>query len=636
VTLHRRPGRPTSMLTQTRTLFLFLVVGIAVLLVKAQRPANQNPASYKVGEVSGDILGSISPDGRFLSYMDTMEGKTDDEVFVLDFQTAERRRLTNAGPDGEAGDSRISGDGRQVAYGWITYPDRSQELRIIGVDGSGDRVVYRSQDARMLSPVDWSADGKHILVTLWLRDTDTSRIALVSVADGTVRVLRTFNGPPPRGRMSLSPDARYIAYDSLPQEGSPLRYIVVILALPAEPDDAQNDPQEVPLVDQPGVDQLLGWMPDGNGILLSSNRRGTTDAFLMPVVDGRPQGSPAMVRADVGPIAGLGVGFSQNGSYYYGVSAWVNDVYLTTLDPSSGKLQKPTKLVSHVGPNTSVDWSPDGQHLAYVSRRAPVGVDEDGFGLGIRSAKTGMERQLQVQMGGLHQVEPHWSRDGRFLLLHGRDLRLREGLYRIDAQTGDTTPILQPECPLTGCLDYPAWPSDRNAIFLRRGGTGIVARDLETGQEEVLYRPIRSEEVSRLALSPDGRHLAFVSLAGDSEMMAVKIMPASGGEARAILKLRALVQAHWWPRPVFALGWTPDSRHIIYAPGAPGKRRVELWRIAAEGGEPQNLGLAIDGVLPGGLSIHPDGRRIAFTAGREPYLEIRVIENVLPPLRAIK
>ena len=112
--------------------------------------------------------------------------------------------------------------------------------------------------------------------------------------------------------------------------------------------------------------------------------------------------------------------------------------------------------------------------------------------------------------------------------------------------------------------------------------------------------------------------------------------PASGGEPRAVLKLPARVQAHWWPRPVFALGWTPDSRHIIYAPGAPGKRRVELWRIAAEGGGAQNLGLAIDGVLPGGLSIHPDGRRIAFTAGREPYLEIRVMENVLPPLRAIK
>jgi len=623
------------MFTRMGMLFVLLAVGFAVLFVKTQKPANQNLGSFKVGEVSGDILGSISPDGRFLSYMDKVEGKTEDEVFVLDFKTGERRRLTDAGPAGEAGDSRISGDGQQVAYGWITYPDRSQELRIIGVDGSGARVVYRSQDARMLSPEDWSADGKHILVTLWLRDTDTSRIALVSVADGTVRVLRTFNGPPPPGRMSLSPDARYIAYDSLPQEGSPLRHIV-ILALPTEPDDAQNDPREVPLLDQPGVDQLLGWMPDGSGILFSSNRRGTTDAWLMPVFGGKPQGSPTMIRADVGPIAGLGLEFSRNGSYYYGVSAWVNDVYLTILDPSSGKLQKPTKPVSHVGPNTSVDWSPDGQYLVYVSRRGPVGVDEDGYGLGIRSAETGMERQLQVQMGGLHQVEPHWSRDGRFLLVHGRDLRLREGLYRIDAQTGATTPIFQPECLLTGCLDFPAWASDRNAIFLRRGGTGIVARDLETGQEQVLYRPIRAEGVSRLALSPDGRHLAFVSLDGDSAMMAVKIMPASGGEPRAILKLPARDQAHWWPRPVFALGWTPDSRHIIYAPGTPGTRRVELWRIAADGGEAQNLGLAIDGVLPGGLSIHPDGRRIAFTAGREPYLEIWVMENFVPPLKATK
>jgi Tol biopolymer transport system component len=82
--------------------------------------------------------------------------------------------------------------------------------------------------------------------------------------------------------------------------------------------------------------------------------------------------------------------------------------------------------------------------------------------------------------------------------------------------------------------------------------------------------------------------------------------------------------------------WTPDSRHIIYARTVQGeKRKFELWRISAEGGEPQNLGLVMEGLEPYGLSVHPDGKRIAFTAGtgRE---EVWVLKDFLPVRRTAR
>jgi Tol biopolymer transport system component len=61
---------------------------------------------------------------------------------------------------------------------------------------------------------------------------------------------------------------------------------------------------------------------------------------------------------------------------------------------------------------------------------------------------------------------------------------------------------------------------------------------------------------------------------------------------------------------------------------------LQLWRVPAEGGEPERLGVTLEGLFPYGLSISPDGRRIAFTAGSLSgvYDPIWALENFLPPL----
>ncbi len=328
------------------------------------------------------------------------------------------------------------------------------------------------------------------------------------------------------------------------------------------------------------------------------------------------------------------MGFTRNGSYYYGVSSWLNDVYIATFDPTTGKLQNPEKLVRHVGPDTSVEWSPDGQYLAYA---LGYGHEPDLFVLGVRSVETGKERLLQLNSlvrFGSHSFELHWSSDGRGLLALGRDKDYMDpridsqGLYRIDAETGTVTPIMQAKniCP-PDCVEWPVWSPDGTVIFVRwnRGFRSIVARELESGREKELYRAASSMRVSRLAVSPDGQRVAFVNNSRAGKTI-LKVVSTSGGEAQELLTL-----------PTFAgelpLAWTPDSRHIIYAVNTNGEKRgFELWRIPFDGGEPQNLGLSMEGLLPYGLSVHPDGRRIAFTAGTPVRWEVWVIENFVPAL----
>jgi Tol biopolymer transport system component len=95
----------------------------------------------------------------------------------------------------------------------------------------------------------------------------------------------------------------------------------------------------------------------------------------MQMADGKHRGAPKLVKPDIRSFQ-HGLGFTRDGSYYYAVSAWVNDVYLATLDPAAGKIRSAKKLVRHVGFYTSVEWSPDGKYLAHVSGTGLLDVSD--------------------------------------------------------------------------------------------------------------------------------------------------------------------------------------------------------------------------------------------------------------------
>ena len=103
------------------------------------------------------------------------------------------------------------------------------------------------------------------------------------------------------------------------------------------------------------------------------------------------------------------------------------------------------------------------------------------------------------------------------------------------------------------------------------------------------------------------------------------IMPVAGGEPREFHRLQDTEE--FVPDAVGSgLAWTADGRYVlfgVYRPDQP--EPMELWRVPAEGGEPQKL-LEMDGVKD--ISVHPDGRRIAFTGGSV-QMEVWAMENFL-------
>ena len=577
---------------------------------------------HRVAEV---FPGAISSDGRFLSYTDWSTG----DLAVLVRETGESRRLTRKGtlevPGFADAVHAISPDGRYVAFAW--YGSSSCDLRIVDVDASEPRILYRDDEITDIVPKDWSEDGRHVLA-VFMTKSGTHQMALVSVGDGSARVLKSFDGTGGPGAgdiMAFSPDGRFVVYDSRSNAESPNRDIHVLSV------DGSRDSV---LVEHAANDYVLGWAPDGSWVLFASDRAGTLDAWGIRVEDGRPRGLPERLRSDIPPTQwGM---FTRDGSYYYERIVWANDVYLTTIDPETGNARRPDELISHVGFMTSAEWSRDGRYLASVSG---FGRYPDPFVLGIHSVETGEAVRFRLAMAriGGHLFRPQWSPDGRALLGMGR-----QGVQRIDADTGKVTLLVgTPEGCVGICVEWPVWASDGRVMFTRFDEgvpRRIVARDLDTGLEEELYGVNPSSFVSQLAVSPDGRRLAFVQAEvpdGTSALQVIETAPSS--EPRELIALPPPQGTVPWFDPRFGVirgpAWSPDGGHVLFTTAEVTSQGsgFKLWRIPSDGGEPESLGLAMEGLQALGLSVHPDGRRIAITAGTPQRQETWVMEDLPAP-----
>ena len=563
------------------------------------------------------VVGSVSPDGRYLSYTDQTTG----DLALRDLATGTTRRLTNEGSSTERG-SAISPDGKEVVYDWFNK-DGSPDLRIMRLDGSAPRILYSAKGVLDLGACDWSPDGKYILTSIF-RPPSSFQIALISVADSSMRVLKTLDWFPTRGK--FSPDGRYIAYDLAQQQDSGNRDIFLLAA---------DGSREIRVVEHPADDQLLGWTPDGNRILFASDRSGSMSAWAIRVVDGKPQGSAELVKPDIGQV--LPIGFTRSGSFYYGLVIGTSDIYTAEFDPATGKvLTQPQNATQRfVGSNSSPAWSPDGQYLAYISHNRHWLASQRPEVVSIRSLKTGAQRDLPPKLPFLWGPL-RWSPDGRSILVLGKDWSVQHGLFRVDAQTGQVTPILwwgDAE------ISNPAWfPDGQRLLYSSRHDESdtttdtILIRELDTRRETELLRSAPGSRIDDIALSPDGRQVALTLLDRETRSSVLKVSPVDGGDASELVRAKE-------PETIVgdSLSWSSDSRHIVFGRkrAASQESKTELLTISPRGGEPHALGLAMDFVRD--VSFHPDGRHIAFAAseGRD-KIEVWVMENFLPTLKAAK
>jgi len=175
-------------------------------------------------------------------------------------------------------------------------------------------------------------------------------------------------------------------------------------------------------------------------------------------------------------------------------------------------------------------------------------------------------------------------------------------------------------------------PDSKRLYYLSGKDGSVHELDLASGTDRVVVSGGPEITVGRtqaISLSPDGRTLAVSRVDAATKSQAVVLVPLAGGEPRELLRGTESQQ-------LTPATWMLDGRAVLVTkllrPNAPPK---ELWLVPTDGTAPRKLDfdanrLSVD--IHGRVSIHPDGKRIAFVVGALKK-EVWVFENLLSALK---
>ena len=632
--------------------------------------------------------GTLSRDGRFFSYSSNRPGQGD--IIIHEIATGADRKVTNQSvAPGTAEESVISPDGKRIAYIWSGKGEKGYSVQIANLTGDQNpRQLYSSSpDVYNVFLQDWSPDGQWLAIEIHHLDA-TVQIGLLPVSGGSPRILKSVEWSANSSEKAMygtyfSRDGKYLAYDLAKSNASEERNVYVI---------AVDGSREIPVVEQPGSNEVVGWSPDGKWILFKSDRSGTFDLWAIASTDGKPQGRPQRLRANVG-ASFHPIGWAPSGALYYRTSSsgsGTSKVQLASLDFATGKFLS-TPIFPNRGyqENTSQPkWSPDNNRLAYRSEmRDESGNDE----LIIRTADTGAVRELRPKQLRSIISTGAWEPNGRSLLISGMDFQNRSGIFRVDAETGDAAVLIldQPDTR----LNFGAWMPDGLSFWARSLGgvnrvnpqtgeissllpegpqeflglspngetvyyrrpygvtkkdpaspfagraaeTAILARDLATGNEKELGR---QPPLGTIRFSPDTQFFTATSTDAASNSRILLLISTSGGPTRELLRVPAGVKPEDLSntrlgQSIDVVWWAPDSRSLVLRKNFNNsKQDDELQLISLEG---QELGKVPVPRGLGDISLSPDHRYAVYTT-TEPAppatTEVSVLENFLPKTTA--
>ncbi len=573
------------------------------------------------------MMSNPSDDGRYVA---AMVNETGDAAIVdLTADTYRSLGIVNAdGTNGYASNTTISPDGTNIAVSW--YLGYKGALHVVRADGSGHRVLVDDIDFNVYQ---WSRDGSLILTAIANPD-GTNAICLVAATDGAVRRVHTLGTEWPE-MMTLSPDGRYVAYD-YPQPGSFKDRDIFVL-------DTHTGAQW-PVAESPAQDTSPLWSPDGRALVFFSDRNLENSAWMVEIENGRSHAEARLLKHAVGRIWPRG--FTRDGTLYYQLTVGFAEVYVGTIEgsPSPPQPVAPRQTLSNYFPA----WSRDGRFIAYTSERRSDGPRE----IWLYDTTTGQEQRVPAEQKLGRPWE--WSPDDRQILVFGQNDGRLFILDRISGKTKlvstlarkggwlpegivfirDKTVILQDpdsgrqirrldfsdprivmfDLDLTGRTVSALWNNGRMALV-----------DVVTGTTREWAEP----DVNRIGFQTAATRfsaLAYTVLGTDSAGSWVALKVQSGtGESRELLRARSERIVVW--------GWTGDGKslHVTRSPeSSPTSpepiRPTTLWRVPVDGGLPISTGVSAEGVRD--LSIHPDGRRIAFNAGWRRY-EPWALDNLL-------
>jgi serine/threonine protein kinase/Tol biopolymer transport system component len=517
------------------------------------------------------------------------------EVSVCDLETGVIRPIRRATAMLESSsDSLLSPDGKQVLYLWTSDRGQTKSLRLMNVDGTGDRELSRDgPNSRIVQIEHWTRDGDAVLIRRQSADGAVP-FAIVSIDGVTPETPLDFNlGEDPGG--DLSPDGQFLVRTKA-APGTAARDLVI----------RARSGHESWLLQTPSDEESARWTPDGKAVVFMSNALGALAVFMVRVENGRAISSPQLVQ-DFGRSTAWFRGHSDTGSLLVQlVTHWV-DAFRARVDLETGTLMGLERLEprSSSEDTASPDWDPSGQRYALVGgaiARSPTLKAR----IVIRRSDGRLEKEVLLPGRIERGARLRWSPDGRYLaVLYTPDPGDSSAIDVIDID-GDTLRRVV-EKP-GGAQNFPAgqfaWSSDSAAIYYLQERT-LRRREIASGHTTVV-----SNLSGVFDVAPDGT-------------IAVATQDGAGCAVR-ILRDEKTYERHRFRGDCTSLAWSRDGRRLLVG-ALTSRAYADLWSMNAEAGEPVYIRVPTE--LIGNMSLGPDGSSLLFSAGN-PWPEFWLISGV--------
>jgi len=420
-----------------------------------------------------------SPDSAELAY--ALGQRTDPRIEIVTLATGASRKLAvpQSPRNNVIWDLAWSPDGRWLAY--CRGLSRTASTFELWVTRAADGASVQLSDGKTLdvSP-GWSPDSRSIYFVSQRAGTgDLWRQSIVHDGrpDGQPQQLTAGLG---MSGAAVSADGRRLAYSN---RGVTAKIFRIPLAVdkPAAWSDAT-----LVLAEEAGI-VFIDVARDGR-LVLSSDRTGNSDLFVLPASGGALQQITSDPALDTGPRWSPTDGAE---IVYYSQRSGKREIWVTP--PGTGPARQVTRNDTD---NYYPAWSPNGQEIAFTKYAA---------GIHVIPAAGGQERPVT---NGARDLFPNWSPNGQWIGFSAERGGAYERLWRVPAGGGFVEPMTD------GPAGYFRWSPDGKRVVFK--GTGerrdvISVRTLDTGQERPLTALSgRRGHLGSWGLATDGRFVYFV------------------------------------------------------------------------------------------------------------------------------
>jgi Tol biopolymer transport system component/serine/threonine protein kinase/Flp pilus assembly protein TadD len=510
---------------------VLFVLGYGLIEFLSDRETVSNPRTLNFEQVtyqSGpEFFPALSPDGKSIAYAGRASGNWD-----IYFQTIGNRSATNLTKDSVTDDSQpaFSPTGDRIAF-------RSERdgggIYVMGANGGSPTRI-----ADFGYSPSWSLDGGTILIgtekipqpstrptksELWKIDVNTNQRVRISEGDALQPV--------------FSPRQKRIAYWSRPDRYGQREHIWTVPA---------NGGEAVAVTDGSFTDLNPVWSPDGKYLYFSSNRGGSSNIWRVAIdeVTGTTSGAPEAVTAMGATTSLAHLSCSRDGRLAYSAQTEIRNLRSVSFNPAQGTVGKPVSITQGSLQLWFPDASPDGEWLTAYS----MGQQRHIFIM-----RTDGSEQRDLTPGEYRYAWPRWSPDGQRIAFSSR----RTGDYELWIVNRDGSRLRQLTQSSGG--HYSPWSADGSmiaySIHAPKNDCVIMSPEKAWGDQKLLYlSPLSDASLSfeGWSWSNDGKKLA-----------GIKHLPNGVHSGIGIYDL-ATKTYDWltdfgdWPI------WLNDNRHLLF------------------------------------------------------------------------